>query len=238
MRTSFTPNPLLVLLPGLDGTGTLFRNFVAALKPGIDTQIVTYPLDQRLGYAALEARVRAALPAGRPFVVLGESFSGPIAIRIAADPPANLAGLILTVSFAKNPYPRLAWTRPLITALPVMSMPRWVRSLLLRRPIASSRVPDEAKQALAQVDERVRRLRIAEMLAVDATASLARVTLPLLVVQASADAVVPAAATDLMLRVNPRAQHVTIDGPHLLLQTNAAPCAAAIGGFLEQACHA
>ncbi len=31
--------------------------------------------------------VRAALPAGEPYILLGESFSGPIALALAAERP-------------------------------------------------------------------------------------------------------------------------------------------------------
>jgi len=101
--------PTLILLPGLDGTGILFGQFVEAIGSNADTRVIAYPVDQPLGYAELEAFVREALPRDRPYVVLGESFSGPIAIRLAADPPAGLAGVVLCVTFAKNPYPLLAW---------------------------------------------------------------------------------------------------------------------------------
>ena len=87
--------PLLILLPGLDGTGKRFADFIRVLMPGIDTQIVSYPTDLPLGYAELERRVCDELPGDRSFVLLGESFSGPIAIRIAVAPPPGLKGVIL-----------------------------------------------------------------------------------------------------------------------------------------------
>jgi pimeloyl-[acyl-carrier protein] methyl ester esterase len=62
---------------------------------------VAYPVDRPLGYVELEGLVRAALPTGRPYVMLGESFSGPIAIRVAADAPAGMVGVVLCVTFAK-----------------------------------------------------------------------------------------------------------------------------------------
>ncbi len=100
--------PALVLLPGLDGTGILFNQFVEAIEPCVRTRrIVAYPPDEPLGYAELEALTREALPRDRPCVVLGESFSGPIAIRLAAERPPQVVGLILCVTFAKNPYPLL-----------------------------------------------------------------------------------------------------------------------------------
>jgi len=36
----------LVLLPGLDGTGNLFTNFISALPPTLSTRIVPYPTDR------------------------------------------------------------------------------------------------------------------------------------------------------------------------------------------------
>ena len=83
--------PKLVLLPGLDGTGKLFAEFLEALDLGSSAQVVPYPPDIPLGYDELETLVRAALPAHGPFIILGESFSGPLAIRIAARPPPALA---------------------------------------------------------------------------------------------------------------------------------------------------
>jgi hypothetical protein len=35
--------PILILMPGLDGTGLLFERFVSALPPHIRTHIIEYP---------------------------------------------------------------------------------------------------------------------------------------------------------------------------------------------------
>src|SRR5690349_11358194 len=96
----------LVLLPGLDGTGELFSRFVASLRSH-DVQVVDYPRDRALGYAALEEFVRERLPREMDYFLLAESFSGPIAISIAASSPSHLKGLILCGSFAANPLPAL-----------------------------------------------------------------------------------------------------------------------------------
>ena len=229
------PNPLLILLPGLDGTGKLFGDFIEALGAEVDARIVTYPLDRRLGYEELEQLVRAALPAGRRCVILAESFSGPIAIRIAADPPAELEGVVLCVTFARNPYPLLAWLRPLVKALPVKHMPRWMRSGFMWGSRSSKRLPSPANRATAAVDSDVLRHRIGAMLGVDATPALARIAMPMLVMEASADNVVPAAATPYILSLQPHARHARIKGPHLLLQTRPRECAAEVIQFVRAA---
>jgi pimeloyl-[acyl-carrier protein] methyl ester esterase len=96
----------LVLLPGMDGTGRLLAHLAAILGERRWVSIVRYPTDGAQSYAALTAYARAALPE-RPCVVLGESFSGPIAIALAASDP-RVVGLILASAFAQNPLSALA----------------------------------------------------------------------------------------------------------------------------------
>jgi pimeloyl-[acyl-carrier protein] methyl ester esterase len=227
------PVPTLILLPGLDGTGILFGQLVEAIGSNAETRIVAYPVDQPLGYAELEAFVREALPRDRPYVVLGESFSGPIAIRLAADPPAGLAGVVLCVTFAKNPYPLLAWAGPWAAGLPVMSLPTWVRAPFIWGTSTTARDRLESQLARAAVGEAVLRHRVAAVLAVDETNSLASVRLPVLVLQASDDRVVPRAAAEHIVRTLPAVERLQIRGPHMLLQIRAAECAAAIGRFMR-----
>jgi pimeloyl-ACP methyl ester carboxylesterase len=225
--------PVLVLLPGLDGTGKLFAEFVRVIGSATETQIVSYPKDEPLGYQELEALARAALPVHRPFVLLGESFSGPIAIRIAANPPTGLAGVILCGTFAKNPYPLLGWAAPIAAWLPVKSLPRWVRAPLMWGSMSPQRAPDQVARAMADVSAVVIRQRIAALLTVDASESLARIRSPVLVLQARHDLVVPRAASQWIVSIARAAQWTQIDGPHLLLQTRPAECAAAVMSFLQ-----
>lgn len=225
--------PLLVLLPGLDGTGELFSSFVSALASNIETRIVPYPTDQCLGYAELEALVMAALPVGRRYVLLAESFSGPIGIRIAASPPAGLAGVILCVTFCKNPYPMLGWAGPWTAGLPMKSLPRWVSAPFMAGMGADGPLAEEVERATALVDGAVLRHRLAAVLAVDETDALARISLPAQILLAGNDHVVPRAASDQLLLTLPSAEVVEIDGSHLLLQTRPAECAAAVERFLR-----
>jgi pimeloyl-[acyl-carrier protein] methyl ester esterase len=78
----------LVLLPGLDGTGELFAPFIDELGE-IRSQVIAYPADRAMNYAEHESCARSQLPMDEDFVLLGESFSGPVSIAIAAAPPAN-----------------------------------------------------------------------------------------------------------------------------------------------------
>jgi len=99
----------LILLPGLDGTGELFAPFIEALG-GFTTEVVSYPPDRAMSYAEHETFARAKLPSDEDYVLLAESFSGPVGIAIATATPARLKGLILCATFASNPLPQ-RWSR-------------------------------------------------------------------------------------------------------------------------------
>ena len=226
--------PVLVLLPGLDGTGKLFAGLLRALELRVSAQVVPYPKDLPMNYDELEALVRAVLPTDRPFVLLGESFSGPIAIRIAARPPAGLVGLILCVTFASNPFPWLAWARPLAEFLPLKSFPRWVRAPLMWGSASPKRAPRQSERAMAGVSAAVIRHRIAALLGANENSTLGAILLPTLLLSARRDWVISKAATMRICRGIPHARRIEIDGPHLLLQSCAAQCAAAVLDFMRE----
>src|SRR5580698_6226929 len=92
----------VVLLPGMDGTGELFTPLLKILRPSLDATVVRYP-DEPLGYSALQEIAAEALPRDRRFIVVGESFSGPIAVALASASPPGLSGFILCASFVRPP---------------------------------------------------------------------------------------------------------------------------------------
>ena len=57
---------MIVLLPGMDGTGIMLRPFVEQLPKGIDVQVVSYPEDIYLTHQQLADRVRDILPSSEP----------------------------------------------------------------------------------------------------------------------------------------------------------------------------
>jgi pimeloyl-ACP methyl ester carboxylesterase len=65
------------------------------------------------------------------------------------------------------------------------------------------------------------------------SAALGRIRVPTLVLRAQRDRVISLAATQWILKTLPVAQLVEIDGPHLLLQTRPAECAAIVLEFMR-----
>jgi pimeloyl-ACP methyl ester carboxylesterase len=222
----------LVLLPGMDGTGVLFRPLVDALPPELEPIVVAYPSDEPLSYAELLPLVRRSLPPSGEFVVLGESFSGPLALVVAAGHPPGLAGVVLAGSFVVNPIRALpAWagalSRPWLFRLVPTTLRRW-NSLGIR-------VRPELRALFAEAQAPVRpavwALRGREILAVDARSALSGCPVPVLYLAGRRDRIVRAHNLELIRRLRPDTQEVALDAPHLLLQTAPAAAAAAISAF-------
>lgn len=217
----------------MDGTALLFHRFDAALRAQttIDTQAIAYPAAP-LDYTALEAFVRERLPQDRPFVVLAESFSGPLGAALRANPPPGMRALILCCSFVRNPRPMLAPLRHLLGLVPFGAMPGFALRQALLAPCSTPQLQAELATALAQVPPSVLRQRLRAVLETDASRSFARGSLPVLYLRARHDRLVPLANALQILRQAAGAQLVDIAAPHMLLQAAPAAAASAVAAFL------
>ena len=223
---------LLVLLPGLDGTGTMFAPLLKELGD-FETRVVRYP-PALTSYPACLHHARTFLPADRPFLLLGESFSGPVALALAAERPEGLRALILCGTFAKNPRPGLAWTAALLRMLPARRLPRWLLRRLLLGPWATGPLLALAQTLQAELPPATLKARLLSVLAVDQTPLLGRIQVPTLALEADADRLVPPAATHWLRAHLPNLDLHRLHGPHWLLQTRPEAAAGALRGFLER----
>jgi pimeloyl-ACP methyl ester carboxylesterase len=224
----------LVLLPGMDGTGDLFAPFVAALGKEFTTHIVRYPRDRIANLEELTNIARSALPTTGPYALLGESFSGPIAIRLAAEQPQQLRALVLCCSFARNPRAWLAGTASTLLNWRVPMPPVGLISAALMGRFATPSAKEALKAALAGVRTDVLRARMKQVLAVDTRDLLKRVTLPLLYLRAAQDLLVPAQSASEVQGLARQATVTSLPGPHFLLQTQPEAAATAVKAFLHQ----
>jgi pimeloyl-[acyl-carrier protein] methyl ester esterase len=222
----------LVILPGMDGAAAPRADFVAALGPEIEPRVVSYPPDSALGYAELEALARASLPTDRPYVLLGESFSGPIAISIAASRPPQLIGLILCVTFARNPLPVLGSMPWLLPLIPFRLAPmRVIRAVLLGR-FATAPLSDALRATFEEVSTQTFKARLAAVARGDMRPALAKVRVPVLYLRATEDRLVPRRCADDIALLATQTRIVDIEAPHTLLQVKPAAAAAAAKAFI------
>lgn len=226
----------LVLLPGMDGTGMLFKALTAALPESIRPVVVAYPPDREMGYPELEAFVEAALPAERRFVMLGESFSGPLALRIAARGHSRLAGIVLVASFARNPLPRLGpWLRPFVGSWCFrFAPPRWIVRRFLAGPDAPDDLVGEFQAAVRTVSPAVMAKRARGILSVDVRNLLPQIRVPVLLLSAARDRLVSVKSGDDFHVLRERFECVSIDAPHLILQLQPVIASQGIEEFLQR----
>jgi len=218
----------------MDGSGLLFSDFISSLPSDTKTVVVAYPPDRALGYSELEAIVRANLPPNSPYFLVGESFSGPIAIALAASRPNGLCGLILVCSFARSPITIPSWLRPLISILPVWLMPTRIAAAVLLGKSATSEIRDRLSSAIARVKPGVWRSRVQAVLSVDVTRHLSEISVPALYLRGEHDRVVPQSASELIARYLPRLKVIELDGPHFMLQAKPIDSAAQVIAFARE----
>lgn len=229
-------NPTLVLLPGMDGTGELFAPLVRAMNPSIPTLVVRYP-DVPGDYAAHELVARDALPSEQPYVLLGESFSGPIAVSIAASRPEHCVGVILCASFLTSPNPLLRPLRPILSWWPPQKVPSFAAEAMLMGRYVTPALREAHRQALAQASPATLVARLDAIATVDVRATLESVQVPVLYLRASEDRLVPSAAGDAVMRHARQGRVVELEGPHFLLQTAPDRAAREIQAFIESCAH-
>lgn len=210
----------LILLPGLDGTGLLFEPLLKALPGWIEPKIIAYPGHEPLDYADLLPLIRCGCPPASEFVVLAESFSGPLALLLAATEPPGLRAIILCASFIQCPMsPPLRWVAASACPIWFRMAPTWPARWALLGRYETDRLKRLFEAAAAAVSPDVIAARIRAMAIVDVSAELRSCRVPLLYLAGEHDRVVGPRSLGPILQVKPGLELVKLPGPHLLLQT-------------------
>ncbi|MBN3910008.1 MAG: alpha/beta hydrolase [Nostoc sp. NMS1] len=117
--------PLLVYLPGMDGTGQLLRSQTAGLETGFDVRSLALPRQDLNTWDVLTQSVLDLIDAElekssqRPVYLCGESFGGCLAMKVAIQAPHLFKRTILinpASSFRLRPW--LSWASQLTYLVP------------------------------------------------------------------------------------------------------------------------
>ena len=222
----------LVLLPGLNGTVGLFEPFIAQAQETFDLVSVDYPTHDVKTYPQLTDHVSDKLKdIEGNFVLIGESFSGPIALFAADKKPDGLIGVVLAASFITAPNYKIGRLLP------------WMTGFQLAKPLYNLRLAVSRKQhrslikliskELQQVSPRVLADRIASVFSVDATRALQNCEVPLMYLRGRYDYVVPKKNLTRILSVKPDAEVVEFASQHFLLQAQPEQVCEALQRFAQ-----
>lgn len=231
----------IYLLPGLHGTGRLFAPLRQALSRAthddpisLSTSGVEYPPDRALGYGELVSLVREGAPT-QPYVLVAESFSGPLALQLAADRPKLLRGIVLVASFARSPA--LRGTAPLISALSALAFALPPFSMAIRTLLTGIHAPadlvDAVARAMRSVEPHVLRHRLRQVLSVDVRPCLQAIDVPVLYLRARHDRVVGRRALRPLRSGIAQFEVRELAGPHLLLQSRPVESADTLSKFVR-----
>ncbi|MDZ8261989.1 alpha/beta hydrolase [Nostoc sp. ChiQUE01b] len=117
--------PLLVYLPGMDGTGQLLRSQTAGLEIGFDVRCLALPRKDLNSWDVLTKSVLDLIDAEleksshRPVYLCGESFGGCLAMKVAIQAPHLFKRIILinpASAFQLRPW--LSWASQLTYLVP------------------------------------------------------------------------------------------------------------------------
>jgi pimeloyl-[acyl-carrier protein] methyl ester esterase len=225
----------MVLLSGLDGTGDLFVDFIAALPESWTATTVTFPTDRFLTYTDLRPLVGAAVPQSERFVLVAESFSAPLAVWYAATNPPNLAAVVICAGFVRNPLHGWsgavkALVKPWLFKL---KPPRTILAYFLLGQHAPSGLLQSLRHALQKVSPDVLSGRLQEVLDCDARDDLRRTTVPLLYLEATYDRLLSLSCKDEFSQLRPDTVLRSVPAPHLLLQREPQKAATVIMAFIS-----
>jgi pimeloyl-ACP methyl ester carboxylesterase len=221
----------VVLLPGLHGSAALYDAFVALAPPWARCVPVALPTlgDQSLG--GLATTLEAELKRLEGFVLVAESYSGPIAVRLAARLGQKVALLVLCNPLVEMPVAlpaglaaSAATWRGMPAAAAAMALAGGDRALGRAALDGIRALPREVLEA---------RLEAAFTATADEIAPL--LVAPLLAVLGSRDRLVSPDRTRALLRGVPFASVVELDAPHLVVQTKPAEVWDAITDEFESA---
>ena len=210
---------MLVLLPGMDGTGTLFEPLLAVLPKTCQIKVINYPTDASLTYEELERYVIERLPVGSPLIVIAESFSGPIALRLAARAHQDLRAVVVVSSFASRPF---GWLGILLACLPLglilrLPIPDLVLRGLLLGPDASDEMIRRTRAAIKSVRPNVLAFRLRQALTSKYCVGPIRCTVPVIALVSTHDRLLGARGHRSIAEACRGAQLMTIPAPHFAL---------------------
>ncbi len=233
MDSTATTSPIWTFLPGLHGTTELFYAVKDLLPAEVEAEFIELPSSGKQSYKALTRWLQQELPEGQKRLLIAESFSGPLAIRLAAERPDEISGIVLAASFCDAPL------NPGIAMLPLrpLFMVKPSRTALRHFLIGDDATDTEVAELRAIIKDMpsatlAKRIRTILNLEESDNPSLPQ-QIPMLILQAQSDNLVPWEAQSRLVSSYPKASVHWIESPHLILQREPKQCMQRIVKFIK-----
>jgi pimeloyl-[acyl-carrier protein] methyl ester esterase len=206
----------------MDGTGSLFYPFTRCLPANVETKIISYPSQEPLSYRQLEEYVVNQLPATGEYILIAESFSGPIALKIAGRANSGLKAVVLVASFAHG---ALGWLGKPLSRLPLrlilrIPLPRSLQRMSLLDKSAPADLRTAVRRASCCATPNVLAGRLKEALAGDYCRQPMSGNARVIAIFADKDRLLGGFGRQSIVKVCSKIEIETIRSPHLALQSN------------------
>lgn len=223
----------LVLLPGLNGTAGLFDPLLSVATNEYELMVISYPTHQVKSYEELTTYVLEQVGSiqGR-FVLVGESFSGPIAILLSAKSINGLIGTMLVATFASAPYFTLVKYLPWKLIFKMAKVFYWL--LIKFSDTKKASILKAASIALQKISPEVLAARTRAALTIDVSRELQKSRVPVVYFAAKYDVVVPKWNLKKILKIKPDTKVETFNSNHFLLQSVPQQAWEAIDKFIKE----
>lgn len=206
---------MLVLLPGMNGTGELFAEFLSYYDG--DHLVISLPVSGPQDHATLADVINNQLPT-EDYILLAESFSGGIVPELLKLEPTHMKGVIFVASFLSSPRSYLIGVAKLLPIKALSSLPlsNIVHRLLFLGQEATKPLLSKFVNVIKSTPKQV----LSSRLEVMKMQQLPQITfdIPAIYVQALSDRLIPSQKSREFSKVFTNIKYIEIEGPHFILQ--------------------
>jgi len=234
----------LVFLPGLHGTAELFDNLLTQLqsqkqilKVNFHTLCVSYPTHISQSYQSLFNWLSEHLTldnhSGSQSIIIAESFSSPLAIRLADKFPQTIKGIVIAGGFCSSPFHSHFSLLPL-RLLFMMPPPSRIIQYFLTGPHCSTHLMNQILTILKKVSSKNLTERVRSILLLAEKPLPTIPNTPTLLLQAESDNLISWDTQNILQQHLPHSISHWLPTDHLLLQLSPESSVSHIITFINQ----
>lgn len=221
---------LLVLLPGMDGTGELFTEFLSYYDE--DHLVISLPESGPQDYATLASVINKQLPT-EDYVLLAESFAGGIVPELLKLNPSYLKGVIFVASFLSTPNKYLLSIAKFLPIKALASAP--LSNVFYKLLFFGKSVSTELLSKFVCVIKSISDQVLKDRLEVMSTQQLPQITfgMPSIYIRALSDSLISPQKSREFIKVFTNIKYIEIEGPHFILQAKSKESALLVNQFVK-----
>jgi len=216
----------IILLPGLDGTGLLFKKLKESFPDNLDIEVISYDSLPGISYFEQAAEVARRFE-GIDVYIVGESYSGRVAYELFKILGCRVKGIAFLASFVSSPsiLSRVSGFLPvnLLTSNFVSKKLLYLFGFSL---IGSSDLINEVFASINKADKFKLRSRLRNIAGLDKPDYV--LTCPVRYIRPSRDMLVSASAVRFLSSKCSNFRQVEVRGGHFVAQSNPGECAKVI----------